>query len=348
LPNKPKDVASSETLLKVVGVSKEFAIERSFVKRILGKVKKLAAVNNVNLSINKGQAFGLVGESGSGKTTLAQIIVRLLNPTRGSVYYTGQDITGLSKRELQPFRKRIQMIFQDTQSSLNPRKTIDRTLWEALYMRGVLRSERKVCTSELLVKVGLGSFVLPRYPHELSVGQQQRVAIARALAMEPELLVADEPVASLDVSLQAQIINLLMKLQHELGLTMLFISHDLALVNHICNNVAVMYAGYIVEMGRTQEVLRTPAHPYTQTLIRAIPAGLDRRRNPYEPIIGNQPSSSDPSLGCPFFSRCPRAIPACKSDYPTTASTLSATHHTHCHLIAGVHLDEIGQDLTSL
>jgi oligopeptide/dipeptide ABC transporter ATP-binding protein len=330
--SESKPIASSNPMFDMTSLSKEFPLERGFLKRLLGKVRKLIAVRNVSLSIAQGQVYGLVGESGSGKSTLAMLMVRLLSPTAGSLFYRGQDISNLSQQDLRPFRKQVQMVFQDTHSSLNPRKNVERTLEEALRLRGVPRGDRQADAVELLEMVGLGSFVLPRYPHQLSGGQRQRVAIARALAMKPEFLIADEPVASLDVSLQAQIINLLMKLREQFGLTMMFISHDLALVNQICNPVAVMYAGRIVELGKPQEVLLAPAHPYTQTLIKAIPAGVDGRRRQCKSVGDDPPDPANLPPGCPFVPRCPERKGICESVYPTS-TLLSQTHRAECHLL---------------
>jgi oligopeptide transport system ATP-binding protein len=224
-------------------------------------------------------------------------------------------------------------VFQDTNASFNPRKTVARALRETLALRGVPRSQRPGRAAALLDMVGLGGFALARYPHQLSGGQRQRTAIARALAMEPEFLLADEPVASLDVSLQAQIVNLLLRLREDLGLTMLFISHDLALVNHISTRVAVMYSGRIVEIGRPEEVLREPAHPYTRALIDAVPKGIDGRIWPREPVRGAPPDPASLPRGCRFAARCPQAMPVCRVEYPARTS-LSTSHAAECHLLA--------------
>ena len=330
--SEPKQIALANRIFDMNSLSKEFPLERGFLKRLMGNVRKLVAVRNVTLSIAQGQVYGLVGESGSGKSTLALLMVRLLSPTAGSLFYRGQDISQLPQKDLRPFRRQVQIVFQDTHSSLNPRKNVERTLGEALCLRGVPREDRQANVVELLEMVGLGSFILPRYPHQLSGGQRQRVAIARALAMKPEFLIADEPVASLDVSLQAQIINLLMRLREEFGLTMLFISHDLALVNQICNPVAVMYAGRIVESGKPQEVLLAPAHPYTQTLIKAIPAGVNGRHRQYKSVGDDPPDPANLPPGCPFVPRCPERRAICESVYPGS-SMLSQTHRAECHLL---------------
>jgi peptide/nickel transport system ATP-binding protein len=260
-------------LLELKRVSKIYELERRLVPRLLGQRKPLAAVQDVSLRVERGDVLGLVGESGCGKSTLAQIIMRLEPATRGTVLFDGADITALEGRALQPFRRRLQMVFQDSTASLNPRKTVRRVLSESLELAGVVAADRAGAIAELLEQVGLDRSFVSRYPHQLSGGQRQRVAIARALAMRPELLVADEPVSSLDVSLQAQILRLLIELRRKLGLTMIFISHDLALVHHLCSEVAVMQAGRIVEFGAPTEVLRRPQHDYTRKLLAAVPRG---------------------------------------------------------------------------
>jgi ABC-type glutathione transport system ATPase component len=261
-------------LLELNGITKIYELERQLLPRMLGARKPLIAVNDVSLSVPRGGVLGLVGESGCGKSTLAQIIMRLERETVGDVRFDGVDITPLGGRALQPFRRRFQMVFQDSTASLNPRKTVRRTLDESLSLSGVVAADRPGGIAELLEHVGLDRSFADRYPHQLSGGQRQRVAIARALAMRPELLVADEPVSSLDVSLQAQILRLLIALRDKLGLTMIFISHDLALVHHLCSEVAVMQAGRIVEHGRPADVLHRPQHEYTRRLLAAVPRGL--------------------------------------------------------------------------
>jgi ABC-type glutathione transport system ATPase component len=260
-------------LLELEGVNKVYELERRLLPRMLGLRKPLAAVKDISLRVERGAVLGLVGESGCGKSTLAQIIMRLEPETSGRVRFDGTDITQLSGRALQPFRRRFQMVFQDSTASLNPRKTVSRVLGESLALAGVPRGEREDAGAALLEQVGLDRSFASRYPHQLSGGQRQRVAIARALAMQPELLVADEPVSSLDVSLQAQILRLLIALRERLGLTMIFISHDLALVHHLCSEVAVMQAGSIVEQGKPAYVLRRPQHAYTRKLLAAVPKG---------------------------------------------------------------------------
>jgi ABC-type glutathione transport system ATPase component len=260
-------------LLELENITKVFELERRLLPRMLGASKPFTAVNDVSIKVERGGVLGLVGESGCGKSTLAQIIMRLEPQTSGRVRFDGADITSLQGRALQPFRRRLQMVFQDSTASLNPRKTVRSILGESLGLAGVSKADRPQAIAELLEQVGLDRSFAARYPHQLSGGQRQRVAIARALAMKPELLVADEPVSSLDVSLQAQILRLLIELRERLGLTMIFISHDLALVHHLCSEVAVMRAGTIVERGTPADVLQHPQHEYTRKLLAAVPRG---------------------------------------------------------------------------
>ncbi|MGJ5180327.1 ATP-binding cassette domain-containing protein [Bradyrhizobium oligotrophicum] len=258
-------------LLELVDIRKTFELERRLLPRLLGVRQPLHAVKGVSLKVPRGGVLGIVGESGCGKSTLAQIIMRLEHQSSGRILFDGHDISALGGAALHPFRRRFQMVFQDSTASLNPRKTVQQTLQESLTLAGRPKPERAAAVTELLGMVGLDAEMRRRYPHQLSGGQRQRVAIARALAMQPELLVADEPVSSLDVSLQAQILRLLISLRQRLGLTMIFISHDLALVHHLCSEVAVMQAGAIVEQGTPAQVLREPRHDYTKKLLAAVP-----------------------------------------------------------------------------
>jgi ABC-type glutathione transport system ATPase component len=258
-------------LLELVGIGKTYPLTQRLLPRLLGRRHDHAAMEDVSLSVPRGGVLGLVGESGSGKSTTARIILQMEQPTTGTLRFDGTALTGLSDAALRPYRRRMQMVFQDAGSSLNPRKTVGHLLGESLALVGVKRRHRTEHAVELLRRVGLDGGLLGRYPHQLSGGQRQRMAIARALAVGPDLLVADEPVSSLDVSLQAQILLLLMELRDRLGLTMVFISHDLALVHHLCSSVAVMHAGRIVEQGTPAEVLRNPRHAYTRRLLDAVP-----------------------------------------------------------------------------
>ncbi|MGE0152642.1 MAG: oligopeptide/dipeptide ABC transporter ATP-binding protein [Reyranellaceae bacterium] len=317
-------------LLELREVTKDFVLESNLLRRLVMPRRVFRAVDRVSFTIGKEEVVGLVGESGSGKTSVAQLILRLIATTTGEIRYRGEDITRQSGADLRPFRQRAQMVFQDSQSALNPRKTIRRTLIETLKLRHGPAPDLEDRAVALLATVGLGREALGRYPHAMSGGQRQRVGIARALAMDPEFIVADEPVSSLDISLQAQIINLLKALRVDRGLTMLFISHDLALVNHLCDRIAVMYAGRIVEIGSPKDVLRASAHPYTQALIAAIPGGPRGRGRPA--AAGNarmEPTRS----GCAFAGRCPHAMDICRTLAPELVP-LGAAHAAACHLIA--------------
>ncbi|WP_066474731.1 ATP-binding cassette domain-containing protein [Bosea sp. WAO] len=264
-------------ILALRGVSKSFP-QGGLLDRLLGRDSRLVALDDVSLDVMRGDVVGVVGESGSGKSTLASLAVGLARPTLGDVLLDGQSMAELMRDHAGLWRRRVQMVFQDSSSALNPRKSVDRCLGETLALRGVPRAGRESEIAELLTLVGLGPEIGPRLPHELSGGQRQRIGLARALAMKPEVLIADEPVSALDVSLQAQVINLLSRLTRELGLTLLFISHDLALVRTLCSRIVVMRKGAIVEQGACLDVLDRPQHPYTQTLIAAVPKGLAGRR----------------------------------------------------------------------
>ncbi len=258
-------------MLVLEGLGKTYALNGGLLNRLTGRSRGLVAVAGVDLTLRRGDVLGVVGESGCGKSTLARMILRMEAPTAGRIRFDGQDITTLSGAALVPVRKRMQMVFQDPGGSLNPRKPVRRVLDESLGLAGVEKQGRDDAAVTLLERVGLGAAQRDQYPHELSGGQRQRVAIARALAMRPDLIVADEPVSALDVSLQAQIIRLLMRLRDELSLTLIFISHDLALVHHLCNDVVVMQAGRIVERGPPADVLHRPTHAYTKLLLEAVP-----------------------------------------------------------------------------
>lgn len=272
----------SGPILSLRNVTKSFP-QGGMVDRLLGRETRFVALDDVSLEIARGDVVGIVGESGSGKSTLASLAVGLAQPTSGEVQLDGEPLSALMRDHAGPWRRRIQMVFQDSSSALNPRKTIGRCLTETLALRGVPKSAREQEALALLTLVGLGPEMAPRLPHELSGGQRQRVGLARALAMQPDILIADEPVSSLDVSLQAQVINLLSRLTKELGLTLLFISHDLALVRTLCTRIIVMRKGQIVEQGPCLDVLDRPGHPYTKLLISAVPRGIAGRRIPGQP-----------------------------------------------------------------
>lgn len=302
---------------------------------LLGRPKaKVHAVDQVSFSIRRGEMVGLVGESGSGKTTVGRSILRLTQPTSGAVTFDGTDILKLKPAAFQAYRRRMQLIFQDPFASLDPRKNIEGIIAEPLSIhRLVPRAERRERIAELLGMVGLPPDAMKRYPHEFSGGQRQRIGIARALAVKPEFIVADEPVSALDVSIQAQVLNLLQDLQADLGLTMLFISHDLAVVEHTCDRIVVMYMGRIMETANTADLYANPRHPYTRALLSAVPSlDLDRRR---EKIIlkGDIPSPINPPSGCVFRTRCPHATEICAQERPVLAE--ASTGHAVACLRAG-------------
>jgi peptide/nickel transport system ATP-binding protein len=327
------------TLLLLRNLRKTYRLRRGFLDRLRGRSRDVNAVDNVTLPIPRGAILGLVGESGCGKSTLARLMVGLARPTDGDVVWNGTALPALSGQGRREFRAGVQMVFQDTQSSLNPRKRIRTTLTEALAAHGVARSERDARIGLLLDQVGIDPQFLGRFPHELSGGQRQRIGIARALAMEPSLLVADEPVSSLDVSLQGQIINLLRELNASLGLTIVLISHDLAVVARICDQVAVMYGGQIVESGSPDKVLSAPSHPYTRALLDAVPRGLARRARTILPIEAGPAEG-----GCRFRPRCVHTMPVCADQEPLSR-TVGAGHLAACHLprAADVPAERVGQ-----
>jgi len=320
-------------LLEVRDLAKRFPIRRGVFSRISGWVR---AVDGVSLSISAGETLALVGESGSGKTTTGRCILRLLEPTAGEVRFEGVDLLALPPREMRRMRRRIQVIFQDPYGSLNPRMRVGTIVREPLEIHRVGRSraERDAMVARLLERVGLDPAMMRRFPHEFSGGQRQRIGVARALALRPRLIVADEPVSALDVSVQAQVINLLIDLQEELGVAYLFIAHDLALVERIADRVAVMYMGKIVETASTDEIFRNPIHPYTRALLQAIPVpdpGLVRER---AVIRGDLPSPASPPSGCRFHTRCPVAVEACPRVEPPLVE-VAPGHWAACHLAPG-------------
>lgn len=319
---------STEPLLKVTGLTKHYPIRRGVLGRAKGEVR---AATDVSLELGRGETLALVGESGCGKTTVGRTIMQFETPTSGSVVFDGQELTTMSPGDLRRVRQDIQYVFQDPFTSLNPRMRVDEIVAEPLEIHGVGRERRRSRVSELLELVGLPTELASRYPRQLSGGQRQRVGIARALALEPKLLILDEPVSALDVSVQAQVINLLTALQAELGLSYLFIAHDLAVVRHLSHRVAVMYLGRIVELGIASEVLTDPAHPYTAGLLAAVPAHDPRLVRHREPLIlGELPSPTDLPSGCSFRTRCWRADELCADVVPElrrTSGTEAACHH---------------------
>ncbi|HSY86287.1 MAG TPA: oligopeptide/dipeptide ABC transporter ATP-binding protein [Verrucomicrobiae bacterium] len=305
----------------------------SFFGRLSGEpVQLIRALNGVSFTVARGETLGVVGESGCGKSTLARCLVRLLTPQAGRIVYDGLDVLSLEEAKQRSYSRRVQMVFQDPYSSLNPRMTVGQMLGEAIRFHGLRQGagvEERV--AELLDLVRLPADANARYPHEFSGGQRQRIGIARALAVEPECLIADELVSALDVSVQAQIVNLLLELQERLGLTVLFIAHDLRLVRHISHRVAVMYLGAIVELAETERLFTTPAHPYTAALLKAAPELDPARRTVVDAVRGELPSPLAIPSGCPFHPRCPIAIDRCRVEVPLLRE-LAPGHIAACHL----------------
>ena len=316
--------------LELRDVSKTYPVRSATLRRVIGRIR---AVDNASLEVAAGETLGLVGESGSGKSTLGRIGARLIEQTAGRVLLDGSDITSLSGSALRTVRSNVQMVFQDPYSSLDPHASIASSVGEPLHthlgMRGKARDDRVV---DLLEKVQLSRRHLNRYPHEFSGGQLQRVALARALALNPKVIIADEPVSSLDVSTQAQVIRLLEQLQSQLGLSYLFISHDLSVVHHISARIAVMYLGRIVEVGRSEEVVARPRHPYTQALLSAVPTtDLESRGSNRIVLAGDPPTPANPPPGCRFHTRCQFVMDVCKTDDPPPA-IVDGGSTVYCHL----------------
>ena len=318
------------SLLEVKNLKVHFPVKPGMFSRAREFVK---AVDDVSFAIEPGETLGLVGESGCGKTTLGRAIVRLVEPTAGSVLLGGEDITRMGGSLLRARRRKFQMIFQDPYGSLNPRMTVEQIVGEALDIHQLTdsKSARQKRIAELLNAVGLDAVYAQRYPHEFSGGQRQRIGIARALAVEPELIICDEPVSALDVSVQAQIINLLQDLQQQRGIAYLFIAHDLAVVEHISRRVMVMYLGKIVETAEARNIIREPRHPYTQALISAIPEADPETKRKRIILPGDVPSPIHPPAGCPFHPRCPMAEARCKAEVPALRE-ISSGHWVVCHL----------------
>lgn len=328
---RPAAGARPRTLVATERLGKYFPVGSSFFAR---SQKLLRAVDGVSLRVRRGETVGLVGESGCGKSTLGRLILRLVEPTFGRVVYDGRDIVPLTPSEMRPLRRKMQIIFQDPYSSLNPRMTVREIVGEAIQIHklAATKNDETEMVAGLLSKVGLRPDAMTRYPHEFSGGQRQRIGIARALAVQPEFIVCDEPISALDVSIQAQIVNLLMDLQDELGVAFLFISHDLRVVRHISHRVAVMYLGKIVEQASTEHVYGRAFHPYTRALLGAVPAPDPEKKRLRIVLEGDAPSAIDPPSGCAFHPRCPRMIKnTCDREAPTLAEQqLGSGHKVAC------------------
>jgi oligopeptide/dipeptide ABC transporter ATP-binding protein len=318
----------AEPLLEVRDLTKHFPIRRGLLSRTVGHVR---AVDGVSFSLTEGEVLGLVGESGCGKTTTGRCILRLIEPTSGSVRFAGREVTTLGKRELRSLRREMQIVFQDPYSSLNPRLTVGSMIGEALAIHGLARGQAaRDRVAELLRLVGLHPDHARRYPHEFSGGQRQRIGVARALAVKPRLIVADEPVSALDVSIQAQIINLLRDLQRQMRLTYLFVAHDLSVVEHISDRVAVMYLGRIVELAGSETLYREPSHPYTVSLLSAIPTPDPGGKKDRIVLKGDVPSPANPPSGCRFHPRCYMAQEICSREEPLLREVRPG-HWAACH-----------------
>jgi oligopeptide/dipeptide ABC transporter ATP-binding protein len=324
--------SSATPLLEVRNLVKHFPIHRGLLKRTVGQVK---AVDDVSYSVQQGETFGLVGESGCGKSTTARLVLKLMQSTAGQIFFAGQDITKLDGEELRALRADMQIVFQDPYASLNPRMTIRQIVAEPMMVQGTSKDDAYARVDELLVTCGLAVEHGSRYPHEFSGGQRQRVGVARALANKPKLIFLDEPVSALDVSIQAQIVNLLEDLQTEMGLTYVFIAHDLSVVAHISDRIGVMYLGKIVEMGTRAEVFNNASHPYTKALLSAVPVPeprLERERKKDRIVLqGDIPSPANPPSGCRFRTRCWKATELCAEQEPLLVIPSGGSHPVACH-----------------
>jgi oligopeptide transport system ATP-binding protein len=319
--------ARPRTLVATERVGKYFPVRTGFFSR---GDKLLRAVDGVSIRVRRGETVGLVGESGCGKSTLGRLVLRLVEPTFGRVVFDGRDIVPLRPSDMRPLRRKMQIIFQDPYSSLNPRMTVRDIVGEAIQIHklAATKKDEEEMVAGLLRKVGLRPEAMGRYPHEFSGGQRQRIGIARALAVQPQFIVCDEPISALDVSIQAQIVNLLMDLQDELGVAYLFISHDLRVVRHISQRVCVMYLGKIVEQGSTDQIYGAPLHPYTRALLGAVPTPDPEKKRLRIVVEGDAPSAIDPPPGCPFHPRCPRMIKGtCDTEVPVLAEQITGTGH---------------------
>lgn len=324
-------MVAEEKLLEIKNLKKYFPVKAGVFRRTVDHVK---AVDDISFSIKAGETLGLVGESGCGKSTTGRTILRLLEATSGEIWFEGKDLLSLDKKDMRSMRKEMQIIFQDPYASLNPRMTVEDIVGEPLDIHNLVSSkkERRERVLEILNSVGLGEEHMRRYPHEFSGGQRQRIGVARALAVDPKLIIADEPVSALDVSIQAQVINLLQDLQEEYGLTYLFITHDLSVVKHISDRIAVMYLGKIVELAEKKALFDDPLHPYTRLLLSAIPVADPTYKKERIILEGDVPSPVDPPQGCRFHPRCPQAMDICNQQEPEFKD-YGGGHFSACHLL---------------
>lgn len=320
----------SEALLEVKSLKKYFPVKQGLLGRTVGHVK---AVDDISITLQPGETFGLVGESGSGKSTVGRTVLRLTDKTDGEVKFKGVDIHSLSAADMRLIRPQMQLIFQDPYSALNPRVRVGDAIGEALLDHGLCTSgEVRDLVLEALESCGLSSYHIDRFPHEFSGGQRQRIGIARALILNPDLIIADEPVSALDVSIQAQIINLFSQLQQSKGLAYLFISHDLSVVEHLCSRIGVMYLGSMVETASRDELFLHPLHPYTKALLSAVPVPVPRLKRERIVLKGDIPSPANPPSGCKFHTRCPFAVEVCKAEIPLFRDA-GGGHFVACHLV---------------